>query len=294
MCTGRGNKALHALITGANTGIGRITALELAGLGVHLTLAGRSEQRTREVMAEIRARNPAVQVQFEALALDDLDSVQACAQRILARGDALDLLINNAGLAGTRGQTRQGFEMAFGVNHLGHFLLTVLLLELLLDHRQSRPPARVIHVASRAHWMAHTIPWEHLRAPTRSLSGIGEYAVSKLCNILFNRALAHRLAGTRVASFALHPGVVATDIWRTVPSFLRPLLRLRPMLSPEEGARTTLYCASSADPSRSGSYFADCRPAAVSPLARDDALAERLWDFSARACGIPADRVPRP
>ena len=278
---------LHALITGANTGIGRITARELARQGMHLTLAGRSESRTREVMAELARVNPGVRLHFEHLALDDLDSVRNCAQRVLARvearSDPLDLLVNNAGVAGARGQTRQGFEMAFGVNHLGHFLLTLLLLE----HLRSRPVARIVHVASRAHWMAHQIPWEQLRRPTRSLSGIQEYAVSKLCNILFSSALARRVAGTGVMSFSLHPGVVATDIWRSVPALLRPLLRLRPMLSPEEGARTTLHCATLADPSQSGLYFADCQPARCSVLANDRELAERLWMFSASACEVP-------
>lgn len=277
----------HALITGANTGIGRITALELARQGVHLTLAGRSEVRTRSVIAEIAAINPGVRVRFEPIALDDLDAVHACAQRVLARGEALDLLINNAGLAGARGSTREGFEIAFGVNHLGHFLLTLLLLE----HLKSQPAARVVHVASRAHWMARSIPWERLRSPTRSVSGIEEYAVSKLCNVLFNRALARRLAGSRVSSFALHPGVVATEIWRTVPALLRPLLRLRPMLSPQEGVRTTLHCATRADPMQSGLYFADCRPARTSPPGSSDELAERLWSFSVSACGA---RAPAP
>jgi len=271
----------HALITGANTGIGRITALELARQGVHLTLAARSRERTQSVIAEVAAINPRVRVRFEPIALDNLEDVRACAQRVLARGEALDLLINNAGLAGARGATREGFEMAFGVNHLGHFQLTLLLLE----HLKAQPSARVVHVASRAHWMARSIPWERLRSPTRSISGIEEYSVSKLCNILFNRALARRLAGSRVSSFALHPGVVATEIWRTVPAVLRPLLRLRPMLSPEEGARTTLHCATRADPSESGLYFAECRPARTSPLASDDTLAERLWSFSMSACG---------
>jgi NAD(P)-dependent dehydrogenase (short-subunit alcohol dehydrogenase family) len=269
-----------ALITGANTGIGRVTALTLARRGYQLILAGRSEQRTQAVIDEILQLGVGKRPHYIPLALDDLDSVRACVKQVIALDLPIRLLINNAGVAGLKGKTKQSYEMAFGVNHLGHFLLT----QGLLNRLQSNSPSRIIHVASRAHWMARSIPWENLRSPTRSLTGVSEYAVSKLCNILYTKSLAQRLKHTGISCYALHPGVVATEIWRSVPGLLRPLLRLRPMLSPEEGAATTLHCIDHASTEQSGMYFADCRVAAVSPLAAQSGLADRLWHFSEQAC----------
>jgi NAD(P)-dependent dehydrogenase (short-subunit alcohol dehydrogenase family) len=268
-----------ALITGANTGIGRITALALADRGYQVILAGRSLERTKPVLDDIHRVGKAEPLFFE-LRLDDLDSVRACADAVLATSLPIHLLINNAGLALQRGQTRQGYELAFGVNHLGHFLLTQLLLGQVI----SSAPARIINVASRAHRMTDNIPWEHLRKPTRSLTGTKEYAVSKACNILFTRGLARRLEGTNVACFSLHPGVVATDIWRATPFFMKPFVKFIPMLTPEDGAKTTLFCIESAEPSQSGQYFANCRPAKTTRLASNVALAEDLWKFSEVAC----------
>jgi len=269
-----------ALITGANTGIGRITALRLAKRGYQLILAGRSAERTQPVIDEIMRLGAGKRPHFVPLALDDLDSVRDCVRRVLALHLPLHLLINNAGVAGLKGQTKQAYEMAFGVNHLGHFLLT----QGLLNRLQSDSPSRIINVASRAHWMARSIPWEDLQSPTRSITGVSEYAVSKLCNILYTKSLAQRLKHTSITCYALHPGVVATEIWRSVPGFLRPLLRLRPMLSPEEGAATTMHCIDHASSEQNGMYFADCRLAAVSPLAAQPGLPDRLWHFSEQAC----------
>jgi len=269
-----------ALITGANTGIGRVTALALARRGYQLILAGRSLEKTKAVIDELSEINPAKPHHFVRLALDDLDSVRLCVKAVLALNLPLHVLVNNAGVAGFRGQTRQGYEIAFGVNHLGHFLLTQGLLQRLGDSA----PSRVINVASRAHWMARSIPWDSLQCRTRSLTGIAEYAVSKLCNILYTQALAKRISHTSISCFALHPGVVATDIWRSVPALFRPLVYLRPMLSPEEGASTSLHCISQASAEESGMYFAQCRPASVSPLASQPGLADRLWQFSEQAC----------
>ena len=150
------------------------------------------------------------------------------------------MLVNNAGVAGRRGLTKQGFELMFGVNHLGHFLLT----ELLLERLTSSGPARVVTVASDAHYSARGIDWDALRRPARGITGLGEYAVSKLCNVLFSQELARRTEGTGVHAYALHPGVVASDIWRRVPWPVRPLVTRR-MLTVDQGAQTSLYCATS-------------------------------------------------
>ncbi|MBU6260148.1 MAG: SDR family NAD(P)-dependent oxidoreductase, partial [Burkholderiales bacterium] len=260
-----------ALVTGANTGIGRVTAIELARRGARVFIACRSAARAAPVLAELQAIDPGARLL--ELDLADFDAVRDCARRFLELGLPLHLLVNNAGLAGDRGLTRSGFERAFGVNHLGHFLLTTLLLERL----QAAAPARIVNVASRAHVLASAPDWAALRRPTRSLTGVAEYGVSKLCNVLFSAELARRLRGRGVASYALHPGVVATEVWRHVPWPLRMLNRLR-TIPDEAGALTTLHCATSDEAGReSGLYYDHGRPRLPSRLARDEALAAELW-----------------
>lgn len=265
-----------AVITGANTGIGRVTAVELAKRGMNLILAGRSKDRTRPVMDEIAGRPNAPRVEFVPLDLADLSSVRACAARINQRDTGIDLLINNAGLAGARGITRDGFELHFGINHLGHFLLT----QLLLDRLREASEARIVVVASEAHYRPKSFDWEALRKPTQTALGFREYSVSKLCNVLFTQELARRIEGTGVRAYALHPGVVASDIWRRVPWPLRPVMR-RFMVTNEQGAQTTLHCATSNDVAReNGRYYDKCKPKDPSPLANDRALQTELWNRS--------------
>ena len=265
-----------ALITGANTGIGRVTARELAKQGMHVFAACRSEERTQELFDEIHAVAPAAKVEWLALDLGSFDSIRACARTFLARGLPLHLLINNAGLAGSRGLTQEGFELAFGVNHLGHFLLTQLLLERI----KSSAPARIVTVASRAHYRAPGIDWQAVRERTRSASAIAEYGVSKLANVLFSAELARRLDGCGVSTYSLHPGVVASDVWRSVPWPVRSLIKLF-MISTEQVAATTLYCATSASvAAESGLYYDSCRSRNPSKLARDPDLAALLWKNS--------------
>ena len=193
------------VVTGANTGIGKATALVLAQQGWRVYVASRSAAKGKAAVAAIKAAAGSSDVFFLALDLADLESVRSCAEGFLARGEPLHVLVNNAGVGGARGLTRQGFELMFGVNHLGHFLLT----QLLLDRLTSSAPARVVTVASDAHYQARGIDWEALRRPARGITGLGEYAVSKLCNVLFSQELARRTAGTGVTTYALHPGVVA-------------------------------------------------------------------------------------
>jgi NAD(P)-dependent dehydrogenase (short-subunit alcohol dehydrogenase family) len=265
-----------ALITGANTGIGRVTAVGLARQGAHLFLAGRSADRHQAVIDEIRAGAPGALVEFLPLDLGDLSSVRGCAQAFLARGLPLHLLVNNAGLAGSPGLTVDGFERTFGVNHLGPFLLTTLLL----DRLKASAPARIVTVASRAHTRVNGIDWQAQREPTRSRSGVQEYCVSKLANVWFSAELGRRLAGTGVSTYALHPGVVASDVWRAVPWPLRSLIKLA-MISPQQGAATSLYCATSPEVAGdSGLYYDKCRAKLPSTLGQDRALALELWNRS--------------
>jgi NAD(P)-dependent dehydrogenase (short-subunit alcohol dehydrogenase family) len=264
-----------ALITGANTGIGLVTARELAKQGTHVFIACRSLERAQPALKAIQATATA-KVEFLPLDLGDFASVRQCAQLFLARDLPLHLLINNAGLAGARGMTTSGFELAFGTNHMGHFLLT----QLLLDRMKSSAPARIVTVASRAHYKANGIDWEAVRRPTRTRAGLAEYSVSKLANVLFSAELARRLAGSGITTYALHPGVVATDVWRAVPWPVRPLIKLR-MISTEEGAATTLYCANSPSVAmESGLYYDECRVKAPNDCALSQALAAELWQCS--------------
>lgn len=263
-----------ALITGANTGIGRVTAVRLAAQGTRVFIAGRSAERCQPVLDEIRQAGG--QADYLPLDLGDLASVRACAAQFEATGLPLHLLINNAGLAGARGFTASGFELAFGTNHIGHFLLT----QLLLDRLRASAPARIVTVASRAHTRVSGIDFDAVTRPTATRTGLREYGVSKLANALFSAELARRLAGSGVTTYALHPGVVASDVWRSVPRPLRSLIKLG-MITNEEGAATTLFCATSATVAHeSGLYYDQCRIKTPSPLVQDAALARELWERS--------------
>ncbi len=260
------------LITGANTGIGRETARALAARGARVHIACRSQAAGRQAIEDISAQTGNRELALLSLDLNDLDSVRACAQAFLATGEPLHVLINNAGLAGAKGMTASGFEIAFGTNHIGPFLFTALLL----DRLRSSAPARIVNVASAAHYSAPGIDWDAVRRPTRSFTGMREYSVSKLANVLHAQELTRRLEGSGVTTYSLHPGVIASDIWRRVPWPLRPLMKRR-MTSPEQGARTSLYCATSpALAEQSGQYYDDCRrkePAAAATAG----LAAELW-----------------
>jgi NAD(P)-dependent dehydrogenase (short-subunit alcohol dehydrogenase family) len=261
------------LITGANTGIGRATAQALAARGARVFIAGRSEAKTRPVINEIASQTGNDRLEFLALDLGNLDSVQACAEAFLARGEPLHVLINNAGMAGQRGTTDSGFELAFGTNYVGPYLLTSLLLPCL----KASSPSRVVNVASEAHYRVDGIDFEAVRKPTKTRTGFHEYSVSKLANVLHAQELARRLDGDGVTTYSLHPGVIASDIWRSVPWPIRPLMKLR-MSSTEDGSRTSLYCATSPDVAQdSGDYYEDAQRKEPGPAATPQ-LAGELWE----------------
>jgi NAD(P)-dependent dehydrogenase (short-subunit alcohol dehydrogenase family) len=263
------------LVTGANTGIGLATATGLAKRGGRVFVACRSAEKGRAAAAGISAETGSDAVAFLPLDLSDLVSVRACAQEFLALGEPLHVLINNAGVGGARGLTNGGFELTFGINHLGHFALTTALL----DRLAASAPARVVTVSSDAHYQAPGIDFEAVRRPTASRTGLREYAVSKLANVLFSQELARRVAERGITTYALHPGVVASDIWRRVPWPVRPLMKLR-MLSTEQGAATSLYCATEPELAAvSGRFYEDCRERSPSAVATPD-LAGALWEHS--------------
>jgi retinol dehydrogenase-12 len=264
------------LITGANTGIGKETARALASRGARVHIACRSEDKGRNAIEEIAAQTGSRELGLLLLDLGDLESVRACAQEFLARGEPLHVLINNAGVAGKHGKTASGFEAAFGANHIGPFLLTSLLL----DRIRESAPARIVNVASTAHYGARGIDFDAVRKPTRTITGMREYSVSKLANVLHAGELARRLENTGVTTYSLHPGVVASDIWRRVPWPVRAVMKRR-MISPEEGARTPLYCATAPElANQSGLYYDECEVAQPG-AAVTASLATELWRRSA-------------
>jgi retinol dehydrogenase 12 len=276
-------KGKRIIITGANTGIGKTTAEVLARRGAELVLACRSKDKTTPVIDELIAKTGNKNISFVALDLANFASVRECAKELLSTDAKIDVLLNNAGLAGMGGITKDGFELAFGTNHLGHYLFTRLLLERI----KANGTARIVNVASRAHYKFAGFDWEAVRKPTAHTTALYEYQVSKFANVLFTKELARRLEGTGVTAYSLHPGVVATDVWRQVPRPVAWLMK-RFMLSPERGALSSLRCAT--DPAlakESGRYYDDDgREKEPNPLAHDTKLAKELWDKSAEWVGL--------
>jgi retinol dehydrogenase 12 len=270
------------LVTGANSGIGRALVEALAAEGGSVVLASRSEERTRPVLDAIRARHPAVEARFLPIDVSDLSSIRQAADSFLAMDRPLDVLVNNAGIAGTRGLSRDGFDLTYATNHIGPFLLTNLLLPRLRASAQGR----IVNVSSVAQMRVKRIDWSVLaRRTTPKRSGFADYAVTKLMNVLHAKELARRLSGTRVTTYALHPGAVASNIWRAVPSPLQWLIK-RFMLSNEEGARTPLWCATAPELATStGRFYIKCREVPPNRLAEDETLATELWARTESAVG---------
>ncbi|XP_071400166.1 dehydrogenase/reductase SDR family member 13-like isoform X1 [Centroberyx affinis] len=276
---------------GANTGIGKTTALDLARRGARVILACRDRRRAEVAVQEIKKETGNSEVLFMQLDLASLQSVRSFAESFLQSESRLDLLINNAGLL-SGGTTADGFGMIFGVNHLGHFLLTLLLL----DRLKASGPSRVVTVASKAYRMGK-VDFGHLAAH-RDL-GLGnndwqlfqKYCHSKLCNVLFTYELAKRLQGSEVTCYSLHPGAIKTEIGRYTGFWwnllVKPVVWLF-FVDSVSGAQTTLHCALERGIERlSGRYFASCAPIMnIESKARDDAAAQKLWELSETFCGL--------
>jgi len=265
-----------ALITGANTGIGKEVALSFARKGIKVFIASRSYERTIPVIQAIEKQHGEGRCKWLHLDLESIESIHRCTDSFFKNKFILDYLVNNAGFAGLRGLTKEGFELAFGVNYFGHYGLTRRLEQALIRSKS----ARIINVSSKVHSIVKKLDFASLRKPTKSLSGIDEYAVSKLAIILFTSELHRRYRGLGISSFVVHPGLVNTEIWRTLPFFLRPILKLKGMLTPEEGARNVMQCAWVGTTAHSGKYFSKCLPSSPSTLASDRELAIKLWEQS--------------
>lgn len=297
------------IVTGANSGIGLTTVGQLARQGATVVLACRKVAEGERERGVIQASGARGVIEVAALDLADLGSVRRFAGDFLASHGALHGLVNNAGVMNTpKGKTKDGFETQFGVNHLGHFLLT----ELLLDVLKKSAPSRVVNLSSCYHDMAQgregRLDFDDLQFERRAYDGWEAYAQSKLANLLHARELAARLAGTGVTAVSVHPGWVRTNLIRsTMPTWaqdflLRPVLRLSGMIEPWEGAQTTLYALLSPEvPSHAGAYFSQLgmyrdRKAkgggwplrSPNPNAHDDAAARRLYQVSQTLVGLTA------
>lgn len=274
------------VITGANTGIGKETAVDLAARGARVIIGCRNLEKGTEALKEIQDRSGNRNVFLEKLDLASLESVRTFADKILNSEPRLDILINNAGVMACPYQkTQDGFEMQFGVNHLGHFLLTLLLL----DRLKSSQPSRIINVSSSAHRMGTgKIKFDDIHHE-KSYSSWGAYFDSKLANVLFTRELSKHLEGTHVTANSLHPGAVTTELQRhsILSSPIMYPLRWYMFKTAEQGAQTSIYCAVAEEMEGvSGKYLRDCHIVEESKGAQDDAAAKKLWEVSLQLVGL--------
>ncbi|MGB9800371.1 MAG: SDR family oxidoreductase [Thermanaerothrix sp.] len=273
------------LITGATDGIGKVTARELAKQGAQVVIVGRNPEKTARVAEELRqVGNPAM-VDYLVADLASQASIRQMVATFRQRYDQLHVLINNAGAYFTRRQiSPDGLEMTFALNHLGYFLTTLLLLDVI----KASAPARIINVSSTAHNGAR-LNFDDLQNE-RGYNGWRAYSQSKLANLYFTYELARRLEGTGVTVNALHPGFVASRFAHNNHDPIAWGFRLVQRLfaiSPEEGAQTSIYLATADEIAGvSGRYFVNKRPVPSSAASYDRAAAQRLWEISLRLCGL--------
>jgi len=268
-------KGKVCLVTGATSGIGYEAALELARRGAKVVLTARDQARGEKSREALRAAVAGADVELLACDLADLRSVRAAAAEFKTRHDRLHVLLNNAGVwHTTRKTTKDGLEETFGANHLGPFVLTNLLVDVL----KASAPARVVNVSSALHYRGR-MNWDDLQME-KNYDGTAAYSNSKLANVLFTRALAKRLEGSRVTVNAVHPGVIATSLSREMPKFVRVFLPYV-LSTPQKGARPLVRLSADADVDGvTGRYFDKLKEKKASAAALDDAAAERLWKVS--------------
>ena len=260
------------VITGANTGIGAACAVQLAAPSDTLVIACRSEEKAAPVLDAVRTKGATAT--FLALDLSDLAQTAKAAAALASALPRIDILVNNAGVAGQRGRTRDGFELAFGVNHLGHFAFTRPLLPAI-----ERARGRIVNVSSGNHFKAKALPFDQLREPTRSYTGLPEYGVSKLCNVLFTAELRRRYPS--ITSVSMNPGRIRSDIWgrRMHPALLAIFERVMPMESVDVGGARLVHAATCDE---APLYIDRLAERDANPLAKDQKLAQELWHFSER------------
>lgn len=269
------------VVTGATSGVGLEAAVMLAHKGAQTVIVGRDPEKTERVLTEVKRRAETDAVEAMLCDFSSQEATRRFAEKFLARHPRLDVLVNNAGTVHARRTlTEDGIEATFAVNHLGYFLLT----NLLLDRIKASAPARIVNVASTAHY-GGTMDLDDLGFE-RNYQIMKAYSRSKLANVLFTRELARRLEGTGVTVNAVHPGTVATHIWDGAPGWTQPFFVIAKkffMTSPTQGGERIVYLAASPEvEGKSGLYFEKDQPKEPSELARNDELARRLWEKSAR------------
>ncbi|KAK9955146.1 hypothetical protein ABG768_015036 [Culter alburnus] len=281
-------KGKTAIITGANTGIGKFIALDFARRGARVILACRSEARGTAALQEIRDISGNQNVHLRLLDTSSLESVRKFAARILEEEKELHILVNNAGASGLPSKiTADGLEITFATNHIGPFLLTSLLLDLL----KKSAPARIVNVSSMNHWKGE-VDFSHFRGDNLSNVMDAAYNHTKLHNVIWTNELARRLQGTGVTANSLHPGVVMTDVMRNYNFIIRFLFNLVGFFffkTAEEGAFSPIYCAISEETEGiTGKYFdSDCSLVLPAPPARDPALGVKEYEFCERLTAKP-------
>jgi NAD(P)-dependent dehydrogenase (short-subunit alcohol dehydrogenase family) len=279
-------KGKVVVITGATSGIGEVAAQRLAAMGARIVLVARDAARAQKTLMRLANRGGGGSGIAHSVHYGDLSIIaetKRVAAEIAAAEPRIDVLINNAGaLFSAREVTADNLEKTFATNHLAYFALTLGLRERLF----AASPARVVSTASDAH-KGYTLDFDDLQA-SKGYSAIRAYGRSKLCNILFTRELARRWSGKGVTANCLHPGFVDTRFGDGSGGFLSRVVRVAKTfaISPEKGAETIVFLASSPDVALSGEYYYKCRPATPTAGARDDAAAERLWVESAKIAGI--------
>ena len=276
-------KGKVVVITGATSGIGEVAAQRLAAMGARIVLVARDTVRGQKTLAGLRSSGADAAHSAYYADLSRISEMKRVAAEIAAAEPRIDVLINNAGaLFGTRKATADGLEQTFATNHMAYFVLTLGLR----DRLAAASPARVVSTASDAH-KGYALDFDDLQA-VKSYSAISAYGRSKLCNILFTRELARRWSATGVTANCLHPGFVATRFGDASGGVLSRVVRLAKTfaISPEKGAETIVYLASSPEVSRNGEYFYKCRPATPTAAGRDDEAARRLWAESEKIAGI--------
>jgi retinol dehydrogenase 14 len=277
------------VVTGANSGIGKETALGLAQIGARVVMVCRNAEKGKAALEEIRRESGSSQVDLLMADMSSQASIRALAEQIQQKYPRLDVLVNNAGGAAlARTLSADGIEMTLASNHLGAALLTLLLLDLL----KASAPSRIVNVSSCEAQQPSRLDMDDLQFERRKYSGVAAYRQSKLLMNAFTFELARRLAGTGVTANCLHPGAVATNIWSSaaLPRIFKLLIALvKPfMLNSKRGAAVSLYLAASPEVAQvSGEYFVKCKPAKSNPLSRDPKLMAEVWLWTEKMTSLP-------